>query len=334
MPRAPEDEGPAGPMPEAAEQEDGGLVQALPGGAAPPAPQGDVQVVPEPKGEGHVPPPPELGDGSGDVGIVEVLRALEAEQRPQAQGHVAVAGEIEVDLQGIGRGAQPGHAPVQPGPQAEGGVGDRGGHLGDQRLLGEAHDEAAEAPRALLRAGPGAVQSGGELPEAGNGAGDHLGEEGDVQQKVAEAPGGPVPVPVDVDDVSHGLEGEEGDAHRREEARRRDLRPQQGAQAPGEEVQVFERPQQEQVEGQRRRQQAALPPGPGHEKTGSEAYGGGQEETGEPLPLPAGIKQQADGDEEIDPSPAPGRPDEQPCRREEEEQEGGGMKRHANTNSI
>ena len=227
VPRAPEDEGPAGPVPQAAEQEDHGLIEALPGRAPPPASQGDVQVIPEPEGEGQVPPPPELGDGGGNVGVIEVLRGLKAEQRPQADGHVAVAGEVKVNLQGVGNRPQPGHPPVQAVPQGESGVDHRGGHFGNQGLLGKAHGEAPEPLGRLPGGDPGAFQPLGELAEAGDGAGDRLGEEGEIEQHVGEAPGPGVFVPVDVDGGGHGFKGEKRNAQGSQEPRSGELRPQQ-----------------------------------------------------------------------------------------------------------
>ena len=37
------------------------------------AAQGDVQVVPEPAGQGDVPTPPEFLDGGADIGVVEIF---------------------------------------------------------------------------------------------------------------------------------------------------------------------------------------------------------------------------------------------------------------------
>src|SRR5437762_9930950 len=55
-----------------------------------------------------VPTPPEIGDRLGDVGVVEVLWKGEAQQERQADRHVRIAAEIEIDLQRIGPDAQPG----------------------------------------------------------------------------------------------------------------------------------------------------------------------------------------------------------------------------------
>ena len=110
--QAPEHERPAGPVPQAAEEEDGQQVEIDPRLRDPAAAQRDVDVVAEPGGERDVPAPPEVLHGAGDVGIVEVLDELEAQHPPQPDGHVRVAREIEVDLQRVGDRAEPGQAKV------------------------------------------------------------------------------------------------------------------------------------------------------------------------------------------------------------------------------
>ena len=87
------------------------------------------------------------------------------------------------------------------------------------------------------------------------------------------------------------------------------------------------------MEGQNHGQQRLPGPNPGHEKTGGPAYGSGQQETGKPLPLPAGVESQTDGDEQINSPPARRQQAKQPDRRKEEEQERRGVKSHANINS-
>ena len=49
-----------------------------------------------------MPAPPEVLQGHGDVGPVEVLREPEAEQQREPDRHVGIRGEVAVDLHGIG----------------------------------------------------------------------------------------------------------------------------------------------------------------------------------------------------------------------------------------
>ena len=90
-----------------------------------------------------MPPPPEGAHGVGAVGVVKVLVEPEAEDPPQADGHVGVAGEIEVDLEAIGGEAQPAPQHRQrPGPLSGEAVLPQGADGGGrQHLLGKSHAE-------------------------------------------------------------------------------------------------------------------------------------------------------------------------------------------------
>src|SRR5215472_15061311 len=88
---APDDEGPVGAVPEAAQQEDDGQVEEVAAQRDPIAAQRYVDVVPEPGGERDVPAGPELGDRLGQIGSIEVLHQLDAVYTGDATGDVRVA---------------------------------------------------------------------------------------------------------------------------------------------------------------------------------------------------------------------------------------------------
>ena len=98
---APQHEIPACPVPQTRQQPHDGDVQQLPSLALAVAAQGDIHILPEPRGQTDVPPPPELRHGAGLIGIVEVLQKVESEEMPQPDGHVGVPGEIEIDLERV-----------------------------------------------------------------------------------------------------------------------------------------------------------------------------------------------------------------------------------------
>ena len=54
-----------------------------------------------------MPTPPEFRDAAGQIGVPKVLREPEAENPAKADGHVAIAGKIIVNLQGERNRAQP-----------------------------------------------------------------------------------------------------------------------------------------------------------------------------------------------------------------------------------
>ena len=70
-----------------------------------------VEVVAQPSGERDMPSTPEVGDRLGAVGRVEVAQELEAEHQSEADRHVGVAREIEIDLKGVGDDSDPGNVP-------------------------------------------------------------------------------------------------------------------------------------------------------------------------------------------------------------------------------
>ena len=243
----PAEEGPVGPVPDAGEEPDQEEVaHGLPG-PGPAAPQGDVHIVPEPGAQGDMPPPPELGDRAGDIGEVEVLQEMETEHPPQADGHVRVAGEVVVDLKGIAQGAQPGHGGRElSAGHAPGGVGHGGQLVGEEDLFPQPHHEAAapggEIPP-VLPAVEDLIGHGGVFHD---GPRHQLGEEGDVEPQ-------PQGIALDlclahsnVEDVAHGLEGEEGDADGQLDHRDGHIEPHQRQVLQGE-GQVFEHKKKAQV---------------------------------------------------------------------------------------
>ena len=100
MEESPGEEGPVGAVPETAEQEDDEGVAYDFGLADAAAAEGDIDVVAEPGGEGDVPAAPELGDVAAEVGHVEVAPQADTEEFGAADGDVAIAGEVAVDLEG------------------------------------------------------------------------------------------------------------------------------------------------------------------------------------------------------------------------------------------
>ena len=55
-----------------------------------------------------MPAAPELGDRARRVGQPEIARKREAEREPEPDRHVGIAGEVEIDLDGVGAKPEPG----------------------------------------------------------------------------------------------------------------------------------------------------------------------------------------------------------------------------------
>nr|GEZ22066.1 hypothetical protein [Tanacetum cinerariifolium] len=137
VPGAPDDVGDVGAVPQTAQQHGG---------------QADVPATPElgdrladPSGQADVPATPELGDRLADVRLLEVFHEAETHHQAQTDGHVAITGEVKVQLCGVRQCAQPGIA--RGGVlQCKAMVGDHGQRVGNENLL----DEALHEPRAAL----------------------------------------------------------------------------------------------------------------------------------------------------------------------------------------
>ena len=101
MHAAPSHEIEAGPVPEATQKHGDDEVDVLPQLALAVATQRYVDVVANPTGQRDVPTAPEVGDARRPVRRVEVEREVESQQERDADGHVAVAAEVAIDLQGV-----------------------------------------------------------------------------------------------------------------------------------------------------------------------------------------------------------------------------------------
>ena len=88
------------PMPHTAHRKDSQRVQrSAEASLAVPA-QGNVDIFPEPAGEGDVPATPEVTNPLRQIGIFEIYGQPDPKHPGSAQGDIGVTGEIGVDLQG------------------------------------------------------------------------------------------------------------------------------------------------------------------------------------------------------------------------------------------
>ena len=224
-------------MPEARQRPDHKEVQKPSGHAHAVAAERDIDIVAEEGGQRHVPAAPEVGDRAGDIGIIEVFRIVEAEHPAHADRHVGIGREVEIDLQHIGRRAEPAlhHRKALDGGKVLGkerGVGRRGGRkqqlicqrtagIGQQRFLRKAHREAADAGQEILARLAADVQLVRQRLIADDRAGDTLVEQRGIKQHVPVAPLGVGVAAIHVDDIGHQLEGVERNADRQRDARDR-----------------------------------------------------------------------------------------------------------------
>ncbi len=251
-------------MPQPAQQHDDRqvCVSAVPALAV--AAQGNVEVIAKPGGQRNMPSSPELGDRLADVGRVEVLGEHEPHHQPQADRHVGVGRKVEVDLEGIGDGADPGVGGAdRTGVEAH--VRDLAAGVGQHHLLGQAHREQRYAPAELLEGVRPLAQLIVDFLKADDRPGDKLREHRHVATEVDEVADCSCIPTIDVDRVAHRLERVEADAQRQRDPKQRLPGHALHADAvrdrvPGidTEVEILEEPQQRQVRADRDRQRDAL----------------------------------------------------------------------------
>src|SRR5690606_2170462 len=95
-----DDEVPARAVPHADEEHRDPEVPEAADGPAATAAERVIHVVAKPRGERHVPAPPEVAEVDGLVRAVEIFRQANAEQARRADGDVGVAREVGVYLEG------------------------------------------------------------------------------------------------------------------------------------------------------------------------------------------------------------------------------------------
>ncbi|GBF26093.1 hypothetical protein MnTg02_01129 [bacterium MnTg02] len=101
-------------MPKPRQQKHDTEVEIGPRGAFAIAAERNVDIVAKPARQGHMPASPELGDGTGSIRIVEILREAETEDPAEPDGHVRIGREIEIELQRISDYTEPGDLGAEP----------------------------------------------------------------------------------------------------------------------------------------------------------------------------------------------------------------------------
>ena len=212
---SPDDKRPRGAVPESTEDHGDHQVSVGKEARAPAAAEGDVKEIAQEARQRHVPAPPEVPKAGCAVWAVEVLGEHESHQQGQPDGNVGVAGEVAVDLRGIGVGGQQHVGRVVGLRHAEHGIDHRPAEvIGDYDLLDEPHPDQGQS-----RAHPDVLgvtrprQLWEELSRAHDRAGDEVREEAQVDRGV-DQPRGLDQIALDVHGVGDGLEGEEADPHR------------------------------------------------------------------------------------------------------------------------
>jgi hypothetical protein len=148
MQRTPDDEGPGRTMPEAADQHDDPEIGIAADRAFSISAERNVDVIAQETRQRHVPAPPEFDDVARLVGRIEIGREFHAEHARQANRHVGIAREIEIDLEGVGKGPRPGDEEMNVLVEIGTGKNRRregAQRVGNQTFLGEADGQEQHA---------------------------------------------------------------------------------------------------------------------------------------------------------------------------------------------
>ena len=253
-----------------------------------------------------MPPPPELRDASREVGVVEILHKMEPQHPPQADGHVGIAGKVEVNIQGKGHGVHPVKqdgffAALTEQPDQQGKV------IRKNDLFPQPYQKPPQSRRRVVPAVLPVLQLPCDVRIADDGACNQLGEQGDIRAEVDEILLRRDAAAIDVDGVAQALEGVKADADGQRKMKQRNFQAGDGVQTADEEVRVLENPQQPHADDDGRQQPKLFPvPGAFDAQAADIAQQDGEHHQGQQPQFPPAVKNQA-GKEQNGVFPLPGR---------------------------
>ena len=294
---APEDEGQTRPVPQAAQEHGQHQVQIGPTPAFAVAAQGDVEIIPQPGGQRDMPAPPEIPGADRQVGQAEVDRQVVTHHPGRADGHVGVAGEVAVYLDGEPHDGQPDRGRAKGGRVLEDGIHPKGDPVGDEDLLEEPQDELVPPVRDLTPGEvSGALELGQEVGSPDDGAGHELRKEADEEGEIEDVIAGLDLAPVEVNGVAELLKSVKRDANGQDDRQSGQVQAQwrkELGQRLGEKIVILEKPKDTQVADQAGRQQeppVRLGLGPFQPLADPEINKSGKDEQAQEAPVPVGVE--------------------------------------------
>ena len=255
--QSPEQEQPARAVPQAARQEHDHQVDAGAHCAFAAAAQREIDVVRQEARERHVPALPELADVQALVRRIEVERQLDVEHQRHARGHVAVAGEVEVQLEGVAQRHKPRLRGVERLRGAKARLHGHAERVRDDDLLEQAQRERVEARGEVVEVEAAVLrvrELRHDLAVEHDGARDQLREERD-EERVVEDVVARHRALVAVNHIGELLEGEERDAQRQRHVVEREREAKRAVHVRDEEVVILEVEQHAEVEGEAQQHQ-------------------------------------------------------------------------------
>ena len=214
-----------------------------------------IEIVAEPARQRDVPALPELAERGRAIRLHEIRLEVIAEQARNADGDVAIAGEVAIDLHRVAIKRE-----QEIGPRIGARIEEHAVDqlireiVGDHHLLEQPEQDQHDAVRdhGAIELGLG-LELRQEIGSADDRPGDELREEGDVEEDVERRLLGRDFAAIDVDHIRDAVEGEEGDADREQDLQERqvafepDLSEQIG-QRLHEEAEIFEEGEDDEIE--------------------------------------------------------------------------------------
>ena len=247
----PQHEVPAGTVPQSGEGPHNQQVQNMSRHRDPIAAQRNVHVLPEPGTQGNVPSSPELRDAVGDVRIVEVFAELKTEHPSQADGHVRISAEVEINLQCIGADSDPvsHHGNIAVRQRTDGGV--QGAEIvGQQDFFAQAENKSLCAFPEIDPIRGADAELLLHISVLDNRTRNELREQGQVQGKAQKTLLRSHVLPVHVENIGQRLEGIKRDSDWQGQRRVMDVQSRQGVEGIHQESEVFKESQHQQVHEQ------------------------------------------------------------------------------------
>ena len=195
-----------------------------------------------------MPASPVFGDTARDVRVIKVLQKFEPEDGAETDGHVGVAAEVVVDLEGVANRSQPGGHAVQLVDRLRKhfvGYGSQG--VGEEDFLGEPYDEAFHAVGDLLEVHRAILNLVGDVVILDDRPCHQLRKEGDVEREFVDILLRLNFLAIDIHDVADGLEGVEGDADGHDDLDEVDMSSEELVDVFDKEVEVLEIEQEAQI---------------------------------------------------------------------------------------
>ena len=247
MINAPKDKVPGGTVPQSGEQPDNGEIDELTVLGTAITTQGDIDIIPEPGAKGNMPPPPELRNAGGQIGVVKVFGKIKAKALGKTDCHIGIAGEIKIELETVEYHSQPCGTGRHGGKPGDGGEGSAK-IVGNQHLFAQSHQKQADACAELCRRHAAVAELRSHVLILDNGTGRHLWEKGHIQGKIQKVLLYFSPSAVDVEHIAQDREGEERNAQRKRQVRSMQRQPCNGIDGGNQEAIVFEEAQDQQID--------------------------------------------------------------------------------------